>query len=64
MTTCQRLRQSPPAWSPDYQAKAYHEKRKKTELKEKENHQNKSNNQGNIPLLQTIEFAQSTRKAL
>jgi len=37
MTNHQRLRQSPPAWSPGYQAKAYHEKKKKTELKEKEN---------------------------
>ena len=64
MTNHQRLRQSPPAWSPDYQAKAYHEKKKKTELKEKENNQNESNNLSNIPLLQTIEFADPARKAL
>jgi len=31
MINNQRLRQSPPAWSPDYQAKAYHEKKNRTQ---------------------------------
>jgi len=36
MSNHQRLRQSPPAWSPDYQAKAYREKKiEKKEKKEK-----------------------------
>ena len=38
--------------------------KKKTELKGKENHQNKSNNQSNILFRQTIEFADPTRNVL
>ena len=39
-------------------------KRKKTELKQRENHQNESNNQSNISFRQTIEFTDPARKAL
>ena len=35
--------------------------KRKTELKEKENHQNESNNQSNILLWQTIKFTDPTR---
>jgi hypothetical protein len=38
--------------------------KRKTEIKEKENHQNESSNRNNISFRQTIKFTKSTRKAL